>query len=113
MLISVLMIGIILDVIWLLITYISEEKTKLFLILGGLASVMLCVYTQEFITFIIMIVVGAVFGLVGNGYRQHTLERAQEEKGLATFCVMCAIFLLNIFLVIALSCPGQNIFPWS
>ncbi len=113
MIVGILIAGIIIDAIWLLVTYISDEHRKVFLLIGGIASVILCIYTHEYMTLIISVVAGLILGAGGIGYRTHTLKDAKENVGGLSVFAMFVIFVANIFLVIALSCPGQSIFPWS
>lgn len=83
------------------------------MLIGCIVSVLLCFATQEYITFGISIVVGLLSGIFGIGYKQDTLIKAQKEKGVRFVGLLFAIFVANMFMVIALSCSGQQVFSWS
>lgn len=99
-------IGTILCLIWFGATLIvKKQKRKPLMIIGGVVSIILLVYTLQWKLYMIGLFGGLFCGSIGIGYRQDKLKEVHKEMGIVQTMVIWAIFFALMFMVIAVACP--------
>lgn len=106
MMVSILIVGLVIDSVWLLAAYISEVHKNIYLLFGIVVSLLLCIYTNGYKIYLISLACGGIFGICGNGYKNHVLQNAKREMGQWHLCILFALYVVNVFMIIALACPG-------
>lgn len=103
-------IGIILCILWLgVLFFVDGKKKSVLIIIGGVVSMILLVYTHQWELYGIGFFAGLLCGGTGIGYRQDKLKEMQKENGILKTMIIFAIFCALCFMVIAAAFPDLEV----